>query len=905
MALSIRRRRVVRELGPAPEVLNGSRSSRSLRASAVRLPFTLLGRQVNPNSKIQPRLWQEEAWGVFDDVPEIKYATWFMGNVMAKAKLFVAVIDPTDPEAEPIPATDPGSGIPLSLAIRAQLELDRLKGELGGQPEVLRAINMNLEITGEGYIIGLGPRTEDVVDEAGQVVGQNEIPENWGVYSISQVTSKDGTYVVKLRIDDKAPIRLDPTLDSEPIRIFQRHPRFSLEADCTMRGALSDCEALVLLTNSIKAQAKSTMSAGFLLIPNELTAGKPGAAGESESETEPEDEEEAATDPFMQAMYDGITEPVENPGAASAVAPTMIRGPAEALKEFRHVLTQRDGDQTIMAKIAALIERVARAINLPVEVVMGHQSTTFANASQVKQDTFDEHFEPRLVLVCDAISVGFLRPNLIAAGLDETIAERLVCWYDPSKMIKQVNPVDSADQGITLNLLSEEAWRRAKGWSEDDAPDPVERLIRSIMHLRTFDPGISTAILSLLGVPLEIPQALPGKDTTGGTGAAPAAAASDRGSVEAALAAVIAARYKGQDPKDALDAIVRDVAERDPEAVSAAASALPSPAKVRKNAGHDLMMIDRELRMRILTAADSAMQRALEKAGNRLRSKSGQTRTLARAGFIHPMYVAQHLGRKIVASAGFSDSDLVGVDAWAALETQFRTWVEAAQRHALAVIEKSAPSLTPAQITNARALQSDHVDEAWRWMRAQLTELAHYRLFQPDVDPAQLGEIDVTSRIPAGLVRRALAIAGGATKLRDVEKRRTLSAAARRPGGDMLGAPVYVAVNDGQPLGGVATGETALALLSDGSAGVDAYEWTYGPAYRLHPFEPHEELDGEIFADFESDVLASGDEWIGDYYFPGDHDGCNCDFTPIIVEQGAIEDSASAAGLTELGVPTE
>lgn len=859
----------------------------------MRLPFTLAGKTVNPKSKIMSRAWQEEAWGVFDDVPEIKYSTWFMGNVMAKARLYVAVVNAADPEADPIPATDPQSGIPIALANRAQLELERLNGELGGQPEILRALNMNLEITGEGYIVGIMPREENLEDLDGNVVGTTFSAESWGVFSISQVKQKDGTYVLLMRPDDKAPAKLDPLLDPEPIRVFQRHPRFSLEADCTLRGALSDCEALVLLSNEIKAVAKSAMSAGFLLIPNELTAGKPGIAGESESETEPEDEEEAGTDPFLQSLYDGLTEPVENPGAASAVAPTFIRGPAEALKEFRHVTAARDGDSTIMSKIAALIERVARAINLPVEVVMGHQSTTFANAAQVKQDTFDEHFEPRLVLVCDAITVGFLRPMLIEAGLDPTVAERLVVWYDPSRMIKQVNPVDSADQGITLDLLSDEAWRRSKGWSEDDAPDPVERLVRAVLHLRTFDPGVSTAILELLGVNLDIPEALPGSESNAGTSSG-AAAASARLGVEAALARAIAAKYKDEDPRHVLDSIVRDLAGARPDAIAAAASSLPSPAKVARNPGYDLMLIDRELRTRLVTAADAAMQRALERAGNKLRSKAGQTRTLAKAGFVHPMYVAQHLGRQIVASAGFDDHDLVPSSSWDALELQFRAWVESAQSAALAVVEKNL-TISPAAIDVARGGQSDDVDEAWRWMRGALNELAAYRLYQPDVEVTP-GEVDTTARVPAGLVRRALAIAGGASHLHGVERHALSAAGRRRPGGDMLGAPVYVAVNDDKPLGGVATGETVSTLLRDSDVGVEAYEWEYGPAARLNPFEPHEDLDGEVFTDFDADALVSADDWIGDYYFPGDHDGCNCDIAPVIVAQSEVDLSQELSG---------
>lgn len=827
--------------------------------------------------KLFRREWQDEAWAYFDDVPEIKYSTWFMGNVMGKCRLFPAVIDPADPDAPPIPATDPDAGLGIAVAQRAQAEIDRLRGPLGGRPEILRSSNMNLEIAGELFIIGFGPREVVIKDPVSEEpIGTELIAEEWGVFSTSQVVEKDGRYTVKMRPDDKDSDRaLDPLIDSDPIRIYQRHPRFSLEADCAMRGVLSACEALVLLDNSIKAEAKSRMSGGYLLIPNELSNGP-------DVETEPEDGEEAPVDAFLQEIYDGAVDPVEDPSSAAAVAPTFVRGPAEALKEFRHLTIARVGDATILPKIAALIERIARGLNLPVEIIMGHQQTTFSNAAQVKQDTFDDHFQPRCALICDALTVGFLRPNLIAAGMDPAIAERLVVWFDPSGMIKEVNPVDSADEGIALDLLSDEAWRRAKGWSEDDAPDPVERLVRAVLHLRTFDKGVSTAILELLGVPLDIPESLPG-DTGGDVGAAgqtppppvqavPAAASG----LERLLSERIAARYHPADDLEArqsLNDILVDLLFRDPDVIRAAATRVAPP---RRNVGHELMLLDRELRTKLLVAATDAMTRAFERAGNKLRAAKGQAQTLARAGFVHPVYVAPMLGPKLIASAGFSDDDLVGGPVWSALEEQWRTWVTATQARALGIIA-STITMTSAHRATIAAEQARSLESAWEWFNDQLHALAVHRLYHPDPLEPAVGEFDPSGRVPAALVRQAIARAGGATSISPVAERKPeLRAAASDE-------PVYVAVDDGEPLGGIGTGATLMGALDDAGGGVEGYEWVYGPAMRLHPFDPHLDLDGQPFVNFDDDVLAAGD-WIGDFYFPGDHNGCNCDFAPTIVD---------------------
>jgi len=910
MATIRRVRRAQHPVPPAP-------ARHGLRASAQR--FNLADKKLTHAQSVPRREWQDEGWGHFDDVPEIKYSVWFEGNVMAKIRLFPAVIDPNDPDAPPIPASDPQSGLPAGVAARAQAEINRLRAPLGGRAEIIRALNMNLEVTGEGYIIGWGPREVMGADPASGVqIVVDVTDEEWGIYSVSQVEEKGGEYRVRLRPNDGAgAARLVDKEHDTIIRIFQRHPRWSLEADCNMRGVLSDCEALVLLSNSIKAEAKSRMSAGWLLIPNELSTGP-------DQETQPEDGEEAAIDPFLQDLYDGLVDPIEDPSSAAAVAPTFIRGPSDALKEFRHVAVVRTADEKVLEKITALIERVARGMNLPVEVVMGHQQTTFANAIQVKQDTFDDHFQPRCVLICDALTVGFLQPNLIEGGLDESIAERVIVWFDASGMIKQVNPVDSADQGITLDLISGEAWRRAWGWSEDDAPDPIERLVRAVMHLRTFDPGVSTAILDLLGVPLDIPQALPGKTTPAdgtqtGTGGAAATMPGKQMGLEALLAEAIAQRYdiEGQGARATLDQLLVDLLQRDPTVVpvlarEAKAIAPPPP----QNRGRDLMEIDRELRTKLLVAADQAMTRALEKAGNRLRSKQGQIRELTKGGHVHPVYFTATIGPKLVAAAGFTDDDLISVDAWAGLETSFRAWVAAAQARALNVIGHVVP-LTGPQREVATQAQARALDGAWDWMRDELHKLATVRLYAPDPPEPAVGEYDPTCRVPVGLVRQALARAGGASNIEPVATVSTAMRAAGKgantgggvmsnPGSDAQGQPVYVATNDGAPVGGVATGETITTVLSDSGGGVDGYVWEYGPAFRKSEFEPHLSLDQVPFTNFDADVLVAGD-WIGDYYFPGDHDGCQCDITPVVLDPGAFSDaSAIDSGLTDLGpVPAD
>lgn len=126
-----------------------------------------------------------------------------------------------------------------------------------------------------------------------------------------------------------------------------------------------------------------------------------------------------------------------------------------------------------------------------------------------------------------------------------------------------------------------------------------------------------------------------------------------------------------------------------------------------------------------------------------------------------------------------------------------------------------------------------------------------------------LGEVS-EFRTPTRIVRDALTVAGGADT----------------PG----------AFHDatGQPQGGAMTGATARDILDTVGLPPTNYRWVYGDAMRKCPFESHEELDGSEFIDWQDEVLAvrAEDAWLEeDWYYPGDHDGCQCDFEPVVSEQ--------------------
>lgn len=762
-------------------------------------------------------VWQEDAWAYYDEVPEVKFGINYLANGMSKVRFYAAV---ANDEGDIVPIDDetsPYAGTPLATA--AVEALARLRAPIGGQGEINRLVTSNLEVAGECYLRGLeAVPARGVPGEQGYNPGR---PESWDVVSVSMIEwtiPRGDTEPVK------GAIRLQPdgtaadvnVNDEAFVRLWQRHPRFPLTADSNIRGCMSDLEALVVLSNTEKAIAKSRMSAGVVLVAKEFSLipePPPPGAPAPDPPVQP-DPNVPPPESFITRFEKALTAPIEDPAAPEAVVPLLVGVQGDKVQTgMKHYTFDRQDDGSLQVKISAKIDRVARGMNVPVEVVMGHMSTTFSNAEQIDQDIFDDHWEPRCIMVAEGYGAGFLRPVLLDE-FEPTDVERVLVWYDPSALVRSSPPEDSVDDLWKDNLVSDATRRRVKGFDEDDAPADIQEFIRNlVLDKGQFGQSLTAQLLQKLGIDVEV------------------------------------------------------VADEGPPAGFAGSAMLARQSR-RGHLGAQLREIDRHLRDRLHGAADMSMTRALERAGNKLKtSRVRHVRDLAAAQ--RPYNVAAHLGPAIVADAGHTAEDLLE-DAWGDLREQFMAWVDDAGQSALTTVSRALSGMTNTRRADLQVRMLRDAEHAWDWLEDAMTETAKRALFAPERGAAEViprvGEFDLSSRVPVGIIREALAIAGGAN----------------------TAAPV-----DRTPHGGIALGQTMMGELRDEGVKIEAYRWVYGAAQRK-PFPPHVDLDGAEFVNFDDDVLlnTSGFPESG-FYYPGDHIGCVCDFEPIIIEP-AVETVAAS-----------
>lgn len=924
----------LRRRAPVVAPRNGFRMEN--RRSGVAL--TAAGTRINLGDKREAQKlrtlrqgWQEDAWAYRDSIGELRYAIDFLSHCAARMRLFVGVYPTGGEDDNPIPlmdaVKDPANMVPddlVTFARDAQNDLGNGRMAMSG---MLGTLSSNVSVTGEGYLLGQqDPMTREQV---------------WSIRSIDEIVIQGDKWQLReAPLDPQGQIGL-VTLDNELTtisRMWNPHPRFRILSDSPMRAILSDCDNLLIYRRMIRADGRSRLAGrGLLLMPQDL---------EIKTLDDNDDDPEAGTGWFSK-LVKAIVTPIETEGSAEAAVPIVIRGPADSLKEIRHIELAAKFDSLGPAIRAELIGIIATGLDLPKQVVTGTDDLNHWSAWQVDDNTFRHHVEPHVLLLCELLTVGFLRPYLAECGIPQPWVNRVVFWYDPTELVTHPDQTADAMQLHDRNVLSNAALLRVAGFEETDAPSAEEYVARLISKQRTWPANMTTGIIHEIDPALTFPPitttgTVPGINAQGvdlgtpppgivapgltpgqtpglpgvaepkqiGPPAPPTAAPKApvpaqtasavppppnlRASIDPARACGVCKMFSdgkcwgygnhSVDPTWVCDSFEADDTpppepQTPPTPPPAAPTAAPLQASGAKPAAarisRQLSAIDRDLRARLQVAANAALLRQLEKAGAHTRTKVNKDETARRAGI--PMTLRESiagranervtaiLGRQALVAMGLPD--LINQE-WLTLKDSFYSWTGAAQEQAvkLALRLGDLDTDSDAAVT-ARATLATGLDAGWEQLRSSMTNIAHHLLYHPDPNtPAgDWADLNPSTLVPTGTIRAALGIAGGDEIAQ--------------------GTTEFGIIKVGKPVGQIGTSSTISNLIQAGGGKLDSYEWVHGPS--LRPFEPHEQLDGTVFTGFDDPALANTNGWPDNqFYIPGDHDGCDCDFVPQWMSSG-------------------
>lgn len=478
-------------------------------------------------------MWQSEAWEYYDAIGEIKYAFNLVASIVSRVRLYAAVV--ANPSEAPSPIVNIES-VDERLVAAAERALARLDSAYGGQAGLLRDAALNLQVAGECYL-------SQVPAKPG-----TGTPESWDVRSVDELAvDGKGNYVIAPRRELRSGAGTSNKPGTIPLpkgafvgRIWKAHPRFSEEADSSLRGILDLCSELLLLNRTFRATARSRLNAGALYLPDGLSVAAnadPQYPFDDADGVYAEASPEELEDEFEDQLIDAMTTPIKDEDSASAVVPLIIRGPAElgdAIKQFKF---ERSFDPALAQRADRVLERILQGLDVPKDIVTGLANVKYSNALQIDESLYKAHIEPLMLLIADALTVVYLRPYLRANGFSETEVDRVVVWFDPTAVATRNDRAQDADTGFDKMAISYETWRKTHGFSEAEAPSPTELALRLLVEKGAITPELTEAMLGVVSPdvmnkvreasqaanPAPMPEGL-GEMLQGGEGAAPEAA---------------------------------------------------------------------------------------------------------------------------------------------------------------------------------------------------------------------------------------------------------------------------------------------------------------------------------------------------------------------------------------------
>lgn len=674
-----------------------------------------------------------------------------------------------------------------------------------------------------------------------EITGAN----SWEILSTTELQPSGPRGFQILRIPGEMPEPIDPDT-SLLSRVWYPDPQMKFLAWSTMAGCLDILEQLWMLTDAGVSSAKSRLAgAGLLLFPDELDY--EGTVGPDDEETDFEDE-----------LFETIATAIKNQKDANRWVPIVIRGKAEFLDKIRFLSLFKDIRAENASEVQAALDRFAVSFNLPGEIIKGLGDMNHWNAWAVDAATYP-HIEPVLKNAVSGVTASVYQPLLVASGMDPARAAQTVIWIDPTDVVTKPDQSAAATQGVNLGAIGRPAWREANGFDESAAPDPDEyEALNTWLHakesVKSEDTTPPSEAAPATGTPTAPPTPAPG--ATGPPPPATPPSAKPAGSTPASTPPA-----KPPSPAPPVAAPV------------AAAGAIPRRrgglvsmrAKKLQRLGPKLGAIDRRLLERLQVLADAQLRRAVERAGAKIRSATrGHHLAASRIDGISNLQVASLLGPRGIGALGLEEHNLLVGTEDEYVDTA-ESWLDDAQVEALTAIADATGQDPQDLIDATEEGRASGRSAAGEVLRAGFATAVSVFLYDPSPGALTPGDGEEQGlAAPRGSIRDALSLAGGGTP---------------------------------EDPTGIGTGGIAVEAMAAGGAEVDGYTWDWGGSDR--PFPPHEALDGTEFFGLEDDQLANDEDWPPeDYYYPGDHDGCNCGLIPLVVDrQEAIESGADEADL--------
>lgn len=392
--------------------------------------------------------WQAEAWGFYDTIGELRYATNWFSNALSRAELYAARRKP-DGTLERL--TDGPAHVVISSIF-------------ANGTEMLKEFGKHYFIPGEWYLVGRKEKGKEV----------------WDVYSSQEMKYVNGHWEIHPGGSRAGKIELKSSDFVD--RMWKAHPTSHSEPDSPVRAVLPNLREIHALTQHISAQTSSRLYSGEMaFFPSEVELPPPpGLSAEANT-----------AESLMALITMSMRDSVANPGTPEALAPIVVTMPGELIEKVTKMSFWTELDEKASEMRDKAISRMALGLDMPPEVLTGTAGLNHWGSWQVEESSIKAHIEPALDTICARLTTSLL------SKFDDDI----IVAYDTSKLRLRPNRSQEALELWDRGAISLSALLRETGFSGDEAgPDDVKLFILLKMASGSATPEMVVEAAKALGV---------------------------------------------------------------------------------------------------------------------------------------------------------------------------------------------------------------------------------------------------------------------------------------------------------------------------------------------------------------------------------------------------------------------
>lgn len=402
-----------------------------------------------------------EAWRQYDICGELHFATTWLSNSVGRCRITINELD---------------SNGRIGPETKDEEILSLFGGLLqnpGMQNEYLVNGTKNLTVAGDGWTLGESNPQTGLFDQ-------------WCFLSTREVSiGLDGNAIVK---DENGNPRTISLADNLLLRTHRPHPDYWQRADSPTKAALPILRELEELSKYLFATINSRLAgAGILGMPSEM------------SFPDPKTELQPGETPFMAVLAEGMLTPIEDMGNVAALVPIVIQAPRDALAGIQWITNPNGKLDTVIAALReAAIRRLALSLDLSPDTLFGSGNSSRWGQWTIEEQSIKFHIEPVMIILCSALTVGWLNSTLEAMELIKPGGKRYVFWYDAVDLIQRPDQGARALDMYDRGELSGDALRRETGFQPGDAPTGAEKEVRALLKVITTAPQVIDQLLPAL-----------------------------------------------------------------------------------------------------------------------------------------------------------------------------------------------------------------------------------------------------------------------------------------------------------------------------------------------------------------------------------------------------------------------